>query len=304
MLKPSDLRGYLLGLLIVAVTVGVVLLRVVWRAPSHPPAANTPPAATASRGGGQPGDCAARDWQAAARANRGSLSDLAWAPFGPPETGWATYAPLVAREIGTVCPPDSPGFARDYARWQAHMKLPADGVLKPAEFTPIRDALALRRPFVQATSKGLCPAAPDVAALAPARPDEAYGAKPVQLRAGALSAYRRMVDAAHRDGVAQHPPLLAIISGYRDPIEAAARCAEGGCNTLTRAHCSAHRTGLAVDLYLEPALGQNTTSTNEENRRHMAQTAEYRWLVANAATYGFLPYAYEPWHWEWTGVPP
>jgi LAS superfamily LD-carboxypeptidase LdcB len=36
----------------------------------------------------------------------------------------------------------------------------------------------------------------------------------------------------------------------------------------------------------------------------MAQTAEYRWLVANAANYGFLPYSYEPWHWEWTGEQP
>ena len=35
----------------------------------------------------------------------------------------------------------------------------------------------------------------------------------------------------------------------------------------------------------------------------MAQTTEYRWLVANAVTYGFLPSAYEPWHWEWTGEP-
>jgi D-alanyl-D-alanine carboxypeptidase len=304
MLKPSDLRGFLLGLLIVAVIAGVVLLRVVGRPPSRLPTVAAPPATTASRGGGQPGDCGTRDWQAAAQANRGSLSELAWAPFGPPETGWATYAPLVAHEIRTACPPDSPGFARDYARWQTRMKLPADGVLKPAEFTPIRDALALRRPFVQATSKGLCPGAPSAAALAPARPDEAYGAKAVQLRAGALSAYRRMVEAARRDGVAQHPPLLAIVSGYRDATEEAARCAEGGCNTLTRAHCSAHRTGLAVDLYLEPARGQDPTSTVEENRRHMAQTAEYRWLVANAATYGFLPYAYEPWHWEWTGEPP
>jgi D-alanyl-D-alanine carboxypeptidase len=304
MLKPSDLRGFLLGLLIVAVIAGVVLLRVAGRRPPHPSRATAPPVATGSRSGGKPEDCTPQAWQAAASANGASLSDLAWTPFGRPETGWATYAPLVAHEIATACPPGSPGFARDYARWQMQMKLPADGVLKSAEFDPIRNALALRRPFVRATAKGLCPAAPEASTLATAMPGEVYGGKAVQLRAGALSAYRRMVAAARIDGVAEQPPLLSILSGFRDPAEEAARCADGGCNTLTRAHCSAHRTGLAVDLYIEPAPGQDPTSTTDENRRHMAQTAEYRWLVANAANYGFLPYAYEPWHWEWTGEPP
>jgi hypothetical protein len=113
-----------------------------------------------------------------------------------------------------------------------------------------------------------------------------------------------MVAAARADGVAGRPPLLALVSGFRGPGEEAQRCADGGCNTLTRAHCSAHRTGLALDLYLDPAPGADPASTAEDNRRHMAQTPEYRWLVANAARFGFLPYPYEPWHWEWTGEPP
>jgi LAS superfamily LD-carboxypeptidase LdcB len=36
----------------------------------------------------------------------------------------------------------------------------------------------------------------------------------------------------------------------------------------------------------------------------MARSLEYRWLVANADRFGFLPYAYEPWHWEWAGEAP
>lgn len=304
MLKPSDLRGFLAGLLIVAAIASVVVLRVTGRGrvPASPTsAASSNPARDGAAAGG---DCAPAGWQEASAANGASLSNLAWSPFGQPETGWATYAPLVSREIGVTCAPDSPGFAQAYARWQAQMKLAADGVFKPAEFDLIRNALALRRPFVQATARGICPAAPEASTLATARPDEVFGGKVVQLRPGALAAYRRMVDAARRDGLAERAPLLAIVSGFRGAAEEAARCADASCNTLTRAHCSAHRTGLAVDLYLQPAPGEDPTSTAEANRRHMAETPEYRWLVANAPAYGFLPYAYEPWHWEWTGEAP
>jgi LAS superfamily LD-carboxypeptidase LdcB len=30
----------------------------------------------------------------------------------------------------------------------------------------------------------------------------------------------------------------------------------------------------------------------------------FRWLVANAYRHGFVNYAFEPWHWEWTGEAP
>ena len=97
---------------------------------------------------------------------------------------------------------------------------------------------------------------------------------------------------------------MQLISGYRSPTDESDRCADETCNTLTRARCSAHRTGLAIDLYLEPAPGRDPVSSEDDNRRHMAGTLEYRWLVANAHRFGFLPYAYEPWHWEWDGEAP
>jgi LAS superfamily LD-carboxypeptidase LdcB len=300
MLKASDIRGFLWAILIAAAVAGVMTWRVVThRAPS--PSPQPPPPAAAARS--SPG-CADPAWQAAADRNAASLETLAWTPFGPAETGWATYAPLLAHEIASGCPPASAGFARAYAAWQRQEKRPVDGVFKAEDFEALRAALMLRRPFVRQTAAGACPAPPDDSALAAARPDEAYGGKAVRLRAGALAAYRRMVAAARNQGVGRQPPSLALVSGYRGPAEEAQRCAGGACNTLTRAHCSAHRTGLALDLYLEPASGQDPTSTAETNRRHMAGSPEYRWLVANAATFGFLPYPYEPWHWEWTGEPP
>ena len=36
----------------------------------------------------------------------------------------------------------------------------------------------------------------------------------------------------------------------------------------------------------------------------MSRTPAYRWLVANADRFGFVPYPFEPWHWEWTGEAP
>lgn len=302
MLKRSDIGGFLAALAVVAVIAAVVLWRVLPDdappQPAPPPPAAAPPPARAAACG------APVAWLAAARANQASLHAMAWAPFGRPETGWATYNPLISQEIGAVCPADSAGFAASYARWQARQGLPVDGVVKPADFDRLRDRLALRRPFVQATAKGLCPEAPDESSLAPAGADEAYGGKSVRLRPAALAAYRRMVAAARDAGVATRPPRLQLISGFRDPVEEAARCADGGCDRLTRASCSAHRTGLAVDLYIEPAPGMDPASTDDANRRHMAGTLEYRWLVANAPRFGFLPYAFEPWHWEWTGEAP
>jgi hypothetical protein len=303
MFKGSNLRGFLLGLLVLAAVGALVWFRIVghgeregWR----PPLPGAPATAPAAR----PADCVAPRWAEAARANQVSLHGLQWSPFGKPELGWAIYAPLVSQEIGARCPADSGGFAQSYAVWQVKQKLQPDGVFKADEFDRMRDAMALRRPFVQQTAKGLCPAAPSEAALALARPEESFGGKKIWLRPGALDAYRRMVAAARADGLAQKPPLLQIASAYRGPAEEAARCADGGCDSLSRARCSAHRTGLAVDLYLDPAPGHDPISTDDENRRHMAASAEYRWLVTNAGRFGFLPYAYEPWHWEWTGEAP
>jgi LAS superfamily LD-carboxypeptidase LdcB len=156
---------------------------------------------------------------------------------------------------------------------------------------------------VQATSKGLCPPPPTEGQLVLGAPDETLHGKPVQLRSGALAAYRRMVAEAKAQGLARHGEALKLVSGYRGPDEEAARCVDGGCNTVTRAHCSAHRTGMALDLYLDHLAGQGPTSSDDANRAAMARSPEYRWLVANAGRFGFVNYPFEPWHWEWTGEP-
>jgi zinc D-Ala-D-Ala carboxypeptidase len=299
--KPSELLRFLIGIVLVLAIGAIVVLRVTGHGAAPRP--GTPAAPTPAPPEPVTEACKLRGWREAAEANDRSLATLAWAPFGRAETGWATYAPLIGREVGTRCGPATPGFAAAYVRWQAAHKLTADGMVKATDFEVMRVAMMLRRPFVQQTSKGLCPAAPADTALAAAAPGETFWDKPIQLRETALGAYRRMVAAAKSAGVAQGD-VLKLVSGYRSPAEEAARCEDGSCNTLTRAHCSAHRTGLAIDLYLDHAAAQDPTSADDANRAAMARTPAYIWLVRHADAFGFLPYPFEPWHWEWTGEPP
>ena len=99
--------------------------------------------------------------------------------------------------------------------------------------------------------------------------------------------------------------MLTIFSGFRDPAADAVRCAtEGNCQGVSRASCSAHLTGLAMDLALRPAPGHMIDSADDVNRLYMSYTPAYRWLVANAGKFGFVNYVFEPWHWEWTGETP
>jgi len=240
----------------------------------------------------------------AARANAHSYAALTWKPFGVEEAGWDAYAPYVAREIDTRCGPGATGFAAALAAWERTHKLPADGRVDADALEAMRVSWMVRRPFVLRTRDGTCAPGADPAALADAAPEEGYAGKAIKADRAALAAYRRMREAARREvpEAAADKALLTIISGYRDPAADEARCdREGGCDGPARARCSAHRTGLAFDLYVGAAPGADPTSTSDANRSFQAGTAIHRWLVRNADRFGFAPYPYEPWHWEWIG---
>jgi hypothetical protein len=241
------------------------------------------------------------------RLNSASLYVLHIAPFGREESGWATYAPEIEHEIGTRCAADTAGFADALARWQRRRGLSPSGVMTIATFAVMKDDWQARRPFVQLRATGACPPPPHAHDLADAKPSEGYEGKPVQLRKGALAAYRRMVAAARQGepALAAKPELLTLFSAYRSPAYDAARCAhDHNCQGVVRAACSAHRTGLAFDIVLDTAPGYPVDSSADANRLAMVKGLAYRWLVANAATYGFVNYPFEPWHWEWTGEKP
>jgi LAS superfamily LD-carboxypeptidase LdcB len=249
-------------------------------------------------------------WSAAARINASSLTGMPWEPYRRPEVGWESYAPVIAREAGTACPPDTPGFAAALAAWQQRRGAPPDGVVSALTFQTVKGLWQERRPFVMATLKGECPPAPDASLLSPAEEKEGYFGKPVQLRTAALRAFRRMRDAALAESpairaeVEQDAQVFTLFSGFRDPAADELRCqTDGNCQGVVRARCSAHRTGLAMDIDLGSAPGFKPDNSDDANRRFMARTATYRWLVANADRFGFAHYVFEPWHWEWTGEP-
>ena len=261
-----------------------------------------PPAVT------PPSGCpSAPAFAAAARTNADSLQTAAWDVFGRAESGWAVYEPLIAQEIRTACPAQTGGFAQALSLWQQGRALPATGVMDPTTLKAMDILWLRRRPFLGASGHGVCPPAPAPDRLVWAAKDEGYSGKPIQLRPGALAAYRALVVAARADvpQVAADHRLLTIFSGYRDPVSDAFNCArDGNCGTIAKAHCSAHRTGLAMDLYLGSAPGYPPESSADPNRLFQSRTAAYLWLAANAARFGFTPYPFEPWHWEWTGEAP
>ena len=245
-------------------------------------------------------------WADQAVANAISLYSLEWAPFGATEVGWGTYLPLLQKELGTDCEPGASDFAAALAGFQARYALPATGVFDQATFNVLKGVLQERRPFVMARVRDECPEPPPLRELGYLEAPEEHADRLTRLlRRDVLEAYRRMVAAARYEvpEVRNDPELLQIFSGFRDPEADAARCAaERNCDGLRRAVCSPHRTGTAVDLYVGQLLGMGVDSTRPESRQHMSQGATYRWLVRNAGRFGFVPYIYEPWHWEWVGT--
>ena len=248
-------------------------------------------------------------WAGPAFANAISVHSLEWAPFGATEWGWETYLPLIQREIDTHCAPGSPVFAAALSEFQSRYNLPATGVFDPATFQVLRGVLQERRPFIMARINGApCPDPPPLNQLGYLVAEEEHADRLTRLvRRDVLDAYRQMVMAARAEvpEIASDHELLQIFSAFRDPEADAARCAaQGNCDGVRRAVCSPHRTGTALDLYVGHIEGLGVDSTVPASRLHMSRGPVYRWLVANAGRFGFVPYVFEPWHWEWTGEPP
>lgn len=234
--------------------------------------------------------------------NAQSLTRLPLNLFGRPEIGWAFYEPLIANEIGTECPAASPGFAKALAQWQSQNGQAGGGVMNALTLSAMSRLWQSRRPFVVA-SRHHCPDPPDEQSLARATATESYGGKEIQLRPDTLNAYRKLVAAARAAGVLKSDKDLQIFSAYRSPSYDAARCArEQNCQGVVRATCSAHRTGYAMDVYLGAAPGYLPDSSADVNRLFISKGATYRWLVKNAAKFGFANYPFEPWHWEFSAT--
>jgi cell wall-associated NlpC family hydrolase len=126
-----------------------------------------------------------------------------------------------------------------------------------------------------------------------------YRGKQVRLHRLAADALTAMTRAARAAGLGA--PLLEVVSGYRTPEhqqrlwERALRkygSEKAASRWVARPGHSAHGSGRAVDLWLGIGPGS-------ENVARMRGNAAHRWLIANAARFGFYPYEQEPWHWEY-----
>jgi len=238
---------------------------------------------------------------AAAFENRRLRRSLQW-PFGAKtQTGWNVYVPLISYAIGTDSDPDSAEFALAVSKWQQKSGLDGTGVLDQAtleSFTKYWQSRRLGRGTLAALDTLLAAPIGDFF-------DSTRSPDLLQLEAETYAAYKRMIAAAAKDlqlklsgsGVlAANEKFLKIISAYRSPAyQESLRKKEPNAGRAALATNSPHSTGHALDIY----VGGEPVKTEDSNRLLQVQTPAYKWLVKNADRFGFYPYFYEPWHWEY-----
>jgi LAS superfamily LD-carboxypeptidase LdcB len=243
-------------------------------------------------------------WSAAAQNTRLKFN-LDWAFGGRPQRGWYLYTALINQEIGTQRDASSTDFALALARWQQAMNLTPSGVLDSDTFYQMIALWQSRRIKEQerfeATPAQLL-TAPIIDFYDPTRALEL-----LKVEKQTYAAYKRMVAAAAQDSslklsVTSNGELsiaekyLKIISAFRShEYQAQLRRQAPNAGRAALAVNSPHFTGRALDIY----VGGDPVDTHDYNRAIQTNTSVYKWLVRNAARFGFYPYYYEPWHWEY-----
>ena len=242
-------------------------------------------------------------FSAAAAANSTSRASLSWPFGGRSQKGWEIYIPLISHTIGSDEAADTPQFAEAVAKWQRKNGLDAKGTVDSSTM-----AMFTKHWQSQRLGRAATPAAESLMS-APITDFWDAGRDPsmLQLERETYAAYRRMIAAAAKDlgkqvrfapngELASGEKFLRIISAFRSPeYQAALRKREPGAGRAALAKNSPHFTGQALDIY----VGGEPVTTKDANRLIQVQTPAYKWLVKNAAKFGFYPYFYEPWHWEY-----
>jgi uncharacterized protein YcbK (DUF882 family) len=240
---------------------------------------------------------------AAAQQNATLSNNLTWAFGGKQQRGWYLYAPLISRLLGTEAPPDSGEFALALSRWQSSAGLAPVGVLDSDTLYKMVETWQSRRIKERTYPQ------PDQLVTAPVS-DFWDTTRPEELRKverEAYAAYKRMIAAASLDPalklavtkqgeLAPTEKFLKIVSAFRSrEYQEQLRKASPNAGRAGLAVNSPHFTARALDLY----VGGDPVDTKDENRAIQVNTPVYKWLVKNAERFGFYPYYYEPWHWEY-----
>ncbi|MCA1564184.1 MAG: D-alanyl-D-alanine carboxypeptidase family protein [Acidobacteria bacterium] len=238
----------------------------------------------------------------AAEQNRVYKDSLRWTFGGKQQRGWSIYVPLIQRLIGTDDDAASEGFAASLARWQKRAGLGASGVLDEATLMRMVSTWQSQR------LKNRTYPQPDQLLTVPAAEfwDSSRAEDLRKVERQTYAAYKRMLAAAVADSslqlasqggeLAASEKYLKIISAFRSrEYQDRLRKLEPGAGRAALAVNSPHFTGRALDIY----VGGEPTITKDPNRALQTETRAYRWLVRNAERFGFCPYFYEPWHWEY-----
>ncbi|HSK71464.1 MAG TPA: D-alanyl-D-alanine carboxypeptidase family protein [Pyrinomonadaceae bacterium] len=238
----------------------------------------------------------------AARKNAETEKNLRWLFGKKPQTGWYLYKPLISKEIGLEPEAAPTEFAEALAGWQKSAKLQPTGILDELTMFAFLSEWQKYRLF----RRGYPPE--QVLIIAP--PDDFYDpsrdAELRQIERETYDAYKRMVKAAAADPslklktdggeLAPTENFLKIISSFRTKqYQQKLRAASPNSGSAGLAVNSPHFTGRALDIY----VGGEPVSTADANRAIQINTPIYLWMVKNAGKFGFRPYFYEPWHWEY-----
>lgn len=241
--------------------------------------------------------------EAAAR-NAVLRNDLTWMFGGKQQHGWYLYDLLIGRTLNTQGDAPTADFAGALATWQKKQGLNPSGVLD-------EDAMmALISGWQSNRLKNRSYADPSQLLTAPS--SDFYDPERLpelrQVERSTYAAYKQMVAAAVADPTLKlaHTPqgelaptekFFKIVSAFRsrEYQQQLRRQSPNAGSAGLAVNNSPHFTGRALDLY----VGGDPVDTKDSNRAIQVNTPVYRWLVRNADRFGFRPYFYEPWHWEY-----
>jgi LAS superfamily LD-carboxypeptidase LdcB len=228
--------------------------------------------------------------------------ELNWTLGSKQQRGWYIYLPLIQRLIDTKRDSASPQFAAAVAAWQRKSALKPSGILDEETL------YAMIKTWQEVRLKDRTPAQPAQLITAPIADfyDPTRAEELRQVERQTYAAYKRMVAAAvadrslglaHTRGeLASGEKYLKIVSAFRSrEYQEKLRRESPNSGSAGLAVNSPHFTGRALDLY----VGGEPVDTQDSNRALQVQTRVYLWLVRNAERFGFRPYCYEPWHWEY-----
>jgi LAS superfamily LD-carboxypeptidase LdcB len=230
-------------------------------------------------------------------------NDLIWTFGSKQQHGWYLYDLLIGRTLNLAPGASTSDFASAIAAWQKQKGLATTGVLDEESWMTFVSAWQANR------LKDKTPATPDQLLVAP--PSDFYDPARLeelrQVEKTTYGAYRQMLAAAIADpslklahtsatDLAPDEKFLKIVSSFRSrEYQEQLRRNSPNAGSAGLAVNSPHFTGRALDLY----VGGDPVDTKDANRAIQVNTPAYQWLVKNAERFGFRPYFYEPWHWEY-----